>query len=192
MSAIGGMLWPDTATITIRHINIMSASAESTKSRTKPQQPARWSLRTIVLVWLGVFLAIAALALLTEWQHTIWIFGSFGGSCILIFAYPSSPFAQPRNVVGGHFIASLTGLVFLAIGGNTWWSVAAAVATAIALMLYLRVPHPPAGSNTIFIMLAQASWSFLLLPTLMGSLILVLIGLLYNNIRQPHSYPLYW
>lgn len=118
--------------------------------------------------------------------------GALGGTHLLMFAYPQSPFAQPRNVVGGHFIASLTGLVFMAIFGAHWWSMALAVGSAVALMLVFRMPHPPAGSNPLIVMLGGAGWSFLLTPTLIGSLIIVLVALLYNNLSHPRRYPTYW
>jgi|TARA_R100000093_G_scaffold70362_2_gene43388 CBS-domain-containing membrane protein len=59
--------------------------------------------------------------------------GSFGASYLLIFAYSASPFAWPRNVIGGHVIATFTGLVFMTLFGIQWWSMAMAVGTAIAI-----------------------------------------------------------
>lgn len=70
------------------------------------------------------------------------------------------PFAQPRNVIGGHVIATFTGLVFMTLFGIHWWSMAMAVGTAIALMLIFRMPHPPAGSNPLIVMLGAVNWSF--------------------------------
>lgn len=84
------------------------------------------------------------------------ILGSLGASCLLVYAYPTSPFAQPRNVIGGHFVATLTGLVVMNVLGVNAVSMAIGVATAIGLMLILKVPHPPAGSNPLIVMLAMA------------------------------------
>ncbi|MGF6148226.1 HPP family [Kingella potus] len=154
--------------------------------------PPRLPWKNIALAWLGACLAAAAVAFAQDRLAVALILGSFGASCLLVFAYPQSPFAQPRNVVGGHFAASLTGLVFLAVFGAHWWSMALAVGTAVALMLVLRVPHPPAGSNPFIVMLAGASWDFLLMPTLLGSLILVAVALLYNNCGTGRRYPTYW
>ena len=36
---------------------------------------------------------------------------SFGALATLLFAAPTSPFAQPRNVIGGHIIAAVCGLL---------------------------------------------------------------------------------
>lgn len=153
--------------------------------------PARLSWRSIVLAWLGAALAAAALAWTQDTSGLVMILGSFGASCLLIFAYPHSPFAQPRSVIGGHMIASLTGLVFVALFGANWWSMALAVGTAVALMLVCRVPHPPAGSNPFIVMLSGAGWDFLLTPTLAGALILVAVALVYNNLGG-RRYPTFW
>ncbi|MGR6981977.1 HPP family protein [Testudinibacter sp. P27/CKL/0425] len=155
-------------------------------------RPARLPLAAIAVAWLGGFLATAAFAGAGEMAQLSLVLGSFGASCLLVFAYPASPFSQPRNVVGGHFIATLTGLVVMAIFGVHCWSMAIGVGTAIALMLLLRVPHPPAGSNPLIVMLGAVKWSFLITPTLIGALILVLVALFFNNWGKDRRYPLYW
>lgn len=154
--------------------------------------PPRLPWRMIAIAWGGAALATAAFAGIASGSRLTLILGSFGASCLLVFAYPQSPFAQPRNVVGGHFIASLTGLVFMTAFGAHWWSMALAVGSAVALMLICRMPHPPAGSNPLIVMLSGAGWSFLFAPTLLGSLIIVLVALLYNNLNHSQRYPTYW
>lgn len=165
---------------------------KNSTSLTTDTCPRRLPLKSILLAWMGGVLATSAFAGLGDVTQTPLILGSFGASCLLMFAYPSSPFAQPRNVIGGHCIATLTGLVFMTMFDVHWWSMALSVGTAIALMLLLRVPHPPAGSNPIIVMVGSAGWSFLLTPTLIGSIILVLVALIYNNIARKTQYPTYW
>ncbi|WP_308811482.1 MULTISPECIES: HPP family protein [Psychrobacter] len=154
--------------------------------------PERLPLMIIALAWVGGTLATAMLALIGNWQNVAMILGSFGASCLLIFAYPESPFAQPRNIVGGHMVTTFTGLFFMSIFGVEWWSMALAVGTAISLMLLLRVPHPPAGSNPLIVMLGGVPWSFLITPTLIGAIVLVVVALIYNNIGRNRHYPRYW
>jgi CBS-domain-containing membrane protein len=139
----------------------------------------------------GAFLATSALASLNQW-YAPFILGSFGASCLIVFAYPSSPFAQPRNVIGGHVLSTFIGLITMQFLGVSWLTVALAVGLAIALMLLWRIPHPPAGSNPIIVMLGGLGWSSLLFPTLLGALALVLVALLYNNIGSKNQYPHYW
>ena len=154
--------------------------------------PARPPLRAIALAWLGGVLAISAVALAGQQWALSLILGSFGASCVLVFGFPDVPFSQPRNVVVGHFLSSLIGLVFLQWAGPHWWAMALAVGTAIAVMMWTRTVHPPAGSNPVIIFLAQPTWDFLWFPTLTGAVVLVMVALLYNNLTHPGRYPQYW
>ncbi|MBE9011288.1 HPP family protein [Pseudanabaenaceae cyanobacterium LEGE 13415] len=154
--------------------------------------PAKHSVRAIALAWLGGFCAIATVALLSDTFSVALVLGSFGASCVLIFGFPDVPFSQPRNIIGGHVLSSLIGLVCLTLFGATWWSVAIAVGSAIAVMMWTRTTHPPAGSNPVIIYLLKPSWSFLLFPTASGAIVLVLVALLYNNLSRRSCYPKYW
>ena len=138
------------------------------------------------------FIAIALLAWLGEVDIHPWVLGSFGASCVLLFGYPESPFSQPRNIIFGHTLSTLIGLVFLSSVGVHWWSMGLAVAFAIVLMMSIGVMHPPAGSNPLIVLMIQPNWKFLLTPTLAGALILVLLGLFLINLQTDKHYPKYW
>lgn len=153
-----------------------------------PLAPAR----QIALAWLGGFLAIGSIALSADLLSASLLLGSFGASCVLVFGFPDLPFSQPRNVLLGHVLSSLVGLLCLHLLGLGVWSLAIAVGSAIALMMLTRSVHPPAGSNPVIIFLTQPGWSFLLFPTLSGALILILVALLYNNATRSGRYPKYW
>ncbi|AMR66856.1 HPP family protein [Aquipseudomonas alcaligenes] len=154
--------------------------------------PPRASGRQIALAWLGGALAIACVASTADWLSLSLLLGSFGASCVLVFGFPDLPFSQPRNLVGGHVLSSLVGLILLHACGPQWWALALAVGTAIALMMATRTVHPPAGSNPVIIFLAQPDWDFLLFPTLTGALLLMLVALIYNNATRAVRYPKYW
>ena len=154
--------------------------------------PPRPSLQAAAIAWVGGFIAIAAVALTGDFMAWVLMLGSFGASCVLIFGFPDAPFSQPRNAVCGHVLSSFVGLVFLHLFGPEWWSVAAAVGTAIALMMLTRTVHPPAGSNPVIVFLSAPSWEFLLFPTLIGALIIVAVALVYNNVTRKARYPKYW
>ncbi len=154
--------------------------------------PARPPLRSALLAGLGGILAIAVLAGLSDILTTTLLLGSFGASCVLIFGYPEAPFSQPRNVLFGHCLSSLIGLLFLTVCGPHWWSAALALGTAITAMLLTRTVHPPAGSNPVIVFLIQPGWSFLLLPTFAGAVLLLLTALLYHATVSRSRYPKYW
>ena len=69
---------------------------------------------------------------------------------------------------------------------------AIALTVAITLIQFLRVPHPPAGSNPVIVFLSGVGWDFLLMPALIGAVILVVIAAFYNNLARDRSYPKYW
>lgn len=144
---------------------------------------------------IGGTLSIALLLCLGQWSGHLWIMAPFGATCVLLYAVSQSPLAQPRNIIFGHFISALVGLVFLKVLGIHFLSIALAVGCAIALMQLLRCVHPPAGANPLVILLtAQTvhySWSFLIFPVLTGALALVAIGLLVNNIKASQKWPIY-
>lgn len=154
--------------------------------------PPKASGKNIALAWLGGCVAIAAVATLADALSAVLILGSFGASCVLIFGYPDVPFSQPRNVIIGHVLSSLVGVAFLKAFGPTWWALALAAGTAIALMMLTRTVHPPAGSNPVIVFLSQPGWSFVIFPTLAGALVLVLVALIYNNATRAARYPKYW
>lgn len=154
--------------------------------------PAKHPVKNILLAGLGGFIAIAVLAGLADSLSAVLVMGSFGASCVLVFGFPDAPFSQPRNVVAGHFLSTLTGLAFLEFCGPVWWSVALAVCVAIMLMMSTRTVHPPAGSNPVIVFLLQPGWDYLFFPTLSGAFLLVLVALFYNNFSRPANYPKYW
>ncbi len=154
--------------------------------------PPRAPIKDVAAAWLGGVLAIAAVAQLGDMLSMALLLGSFGASCVLIFGFPEAPFSQPRSVLAGHLLSSLIGLIFLHLFGPEWWALALAVGTAIAVMMLTRTVHPPAGSNPVIIFLTLPGWDFLLFPTLIGALMLVVVALLFNNTVRGTQYPKYW
>lgn len=158
----------------------------------KAKLPEKINLKDIFFAWIGALFAIGIIGYLTKEYNNLLVMGSFGASCVLLFAYPLSPFSQPRNVIFGHLLSTFIGLSFLHIIGPQWWSMALALATAISIMLVTRTVHPPAGSNPLIVFLLSANWEYLVFPSLIGSLVLVFVALIYNNLHKKRTYPSYW
>ena len=154
--------------------------------------PPRPPLKDLGFISLGAFLAACVIGYLAYITNQPIIMGSFGASIFVLFVLPDSPFAQPRNVIIGHLVTTFIGLVFYHLVGPEWWSMAFALAIAIAAMQYFRVPHPPAGSNPFIVFLLGSQWEFLWMTTLIGSILIVLVALFYNNLSNDRSYPKYW
>ena len=143
----------------------------------------------IIKAGLGGAVAIAIVALLSEQSGVMWLMAPFGATCVLLFSVPASPLSQPANVVGGHFVSTLIGLIVLFTLPVTWWSMALAVGLAIAAMAALRITHPPAGADPLVVMMAGVGFDFLLFPTLTGSVALVMVAVLIHRIAPKIEYP---
>ncbi len=153
-----------------------------------PRPPARQSL----LVGLGAALAITFVGALAHHTGQPLLLGSLGASCVFLFRLPETPFAQPRNVIAGHLLSSLAGLLCLHAFGPAPWALGLALATAVVAMFATRTVHAPAGSNPVIVFLTQPGWDFLLAPTLLGALGVVFVAVAFHRVVRPGRYPLYW
>ncbi|MBM9578781.1 HPP family protein [Leptospira sp. 201903070] len=162
------------------------------KMKAEAISPPRPAYHQILWSWIGGTLAISLIALLSKTFDSPLIMAPFGASCVLLFGVPESPLSQPRNLLGGHLIASTIGLIFLNFFGNEWYVLGLAVATSIAMMQITKTTHPPAGADPIVILMGNANWSFLLTPVISGSLILLILALVFNNLSKNRQYPKFW
>ncbi len=146
----------------------------------------------ILLSWLGAFLGIGTVAVLSLVYKMPLIVPSLGASAVLVYGIPDAPLAQPRNVILGHTISASIGVICYTFFGLVWWSAALATAMAIGAMLVTKTTHPPAGATALIAVLTKASPIYILTPVGAGAAILVLVGLLTNNLSPNRSYPKYW
>ena len=130
-----------------------------------------------------------------------------GASAVLCFGVIESPLAQPRAVLGGHFISAFVGIVFTKIfslhdfahdeGAQppwlAWLAASFATATAIVAMQMTKTTHPPAGATALLPVVDRAinslSWYFLPV-VLLSSTVIVVVALLTNNVQS--RYPIFW
>ena len=137
-------------------------------------------------------LIIGILTLLT-YKTTLGLFltASFGSSMVLLFGYPESPFAQPKNVFFGHLTTALVGIIFVNfIPLPIFINIPIAVGMGIFLMILLDVTHPPAGGNPIIVIIASTSYEYLINPIIFGSLIIILLAIFINKLILKKNYPL--
>lgn len=146
----------------------------------------------VFISWLGAFLGISTVAFLTLTYNVPLMVASFGASAVLIYGVPDVPLAQPRNVIFGHILSATTGVIVYSLFGLTWWSTALGCSLSIALMLLTKTTHPPAGATGMVAVWTQQSPMFIVAPVAIGAVILVIIGLITNNISPRRSYPKYW
>ena len=137
-------------------------------------------------------ITIGMLTLLTyKTDLGVFLMASFGSSMVLLYGYPESPFAQPKNVFFGHVLTSIVGMFFLYFVPIPLYIVLPiAVGVGVALMILLNVTHPPAGGNPIIVIVGSVSVEYLLSPVVVGSAIMVIFGLVINRLILKKKYPI--
>jgi len=134
---------------------------------------------------------IGVLTVLT-YKTTLGLFiaASFGSSMVLLFGFPESPFAQPKNVFFGHLVTALVGVFFVNfVPLPIYISIAGAVGIGIFLMIILDLVHPPAGGNPIMVIIGSASFEYLINPIIFGCILILLIAIIVNKFVLKKNYP---
>ena len=141
----------------------------------------------------GLFsiITIGILTFLTyKTELGIFLLASFGSSMVLLYGYPESPFAQPKNVFFGHLITSVVGLFFLYfIPLPIFLTIPLAVGFGVGLMIFLNITHPPAGGNPIIVIIGSVSLDYLLNPVISGSIIIIIFAIIINRFILKKPYP---
>ena len=137
-------------------------------------------------------ITIGVLTLLT-YKTTLGLFlaASFGSSMVLLYGFPESPFAQPKNIFFGHLLTSFIGILFINyISLPIFINLALAVGFGIFFMIIFNVAHPPAGGNPIIVIIGGVSFEYLINPIIFGCLIILLFGIILNKFILKKKYPL--
>ena len=149
--------------------------------------------RKILISFVGAFLAINILAVVCINNDQSLLIAPFGASTVLIFGAEESPLAQPRNLIMGNLLGAISAVFSFGFFGNNSFSCGIAVAIAIAFGQLFRCLHPPAGAVALLGVISNANLNFIFSPVLIGSLILVMWGIIFNRISNKKStYPVHW
>ncbi len=127
--------------------------------------------------------------------ENLFLIGSFGASSVLVYGAIQSPLAQPRNVIGGHVISALVGVtVYQILPDIIWLTAPLAVSLSIVFMQITKTLHPPGGATALIAVIGSErikslGYNYVLSPVLTGSIILVVVALVFNNITSHRHYP---
>ena len=150
----------------------------------------------------GVTIAILAYitfqSILAGTNYGLWLAVPFGSSVVVVFGYPENEFSQPKNVLLGHLLCALVGIIFVTLFNITqdrsifFITIGLAIGISVMLMMAFKITHPPAGGNTIVVMLTQDSFQFLVFPIMVGAITIIIGGVIYNRFILKKNYPLKW
>ena len=110
-----------------------------------------------------------------------------GSTAFIVFAMPSNKTADPRRVIGSHFVCGIIGFAFYATYPAVFSleiAVSLALTVSILAMVSLWLEHPPAGGTVLFFVVDAEPAAFVSL------LLLVSIMALMRHVLQPHLYDL--
>ena len=149
--------------------------------------------------FLGSFVGLGIIAYLQYGKLVesdfVFLIGSFGASCVLVYGVIESPLAQPRNLIGGHFISAIIGVTIQKlIPDILWLSAPLAVALSIILMQITKTLHPPGGATALIAVTGSTQiktlgYLYVIFPVLLGTLILFFTALIFNNMTANRQYP---
>jgi CBS-domain-containing membrane protein len=150
------------------------------------------------------FVSIAVMSLLALMTRQPFVFPSLGPTAFLLFYTPNAAAASPRNTFLGHLIGAGCGYLAVAVFGLL--DAAPALATGVSparvgaaglslgltagLMVWLRVPHPPAGATTLIVSLGILTHPEQLAVLMLGVVLLLVQGSLINRLAGL-TYPLW-
>lgn len=147
----------------------------------------------------GAFVGIGLIAFLQSFYLTrdenIFLIGSFGATCVLIYGAIQSPLAQPRNLVGGHVISAFIGVtVYKVMPDIIWLTAPLAVSLSIVCMQITKTLHPPGGATALIAVIGSPTikslgYGYVWSPVLTGVLILLVVALVFNNMTKHRKYP---
>ena len=144
-------------------------------------------------LYAGLFsiITIGILTLLTyKTEYGIFLIASFGSSMVLLYGYPESPFAQPKNVFFGHVLTAAVGMFFLYfVPLPLFLIIPLAVGFGVGLMILFNVTHPPAGGNPIIVIMGSVSVDYILTPVISGSIIIIIFAIIINKLILKKNYP---
>ena len=141
---------------------------------------------------LGSALALGIMLVLAQSGQMAYAKVPFATSIVLVLSAADTHYAQPRNILGGHLVSTLCGLLTVSLFGQGPMVAAAAMFLSVLMMQLTRTMHPPAGIDPVIVATEQVGWSFLLLPVGAGAVMLIGFALVWRRLVARQHWPLRW
>jgi CBS-domain-containing membrane protein len=142
----------------------------------------------------AILLLTLALQHLPQTLFPMLIVASMAASATLLYATPHSPLSQPWNLVGGHVVSAIAGLLCSALIADPVLASGAAVGLAILAMQFLSCLHPPSAATALMMVLGSSQfhvmqWQWALAIVTINAGISLLLALAINNLLPGRRYP---
>lgn len=129
-------------------------------------------------VVIASFLTMAIVGVFAVWRREPFVFPPLGATMFILFAFPLAQEANPRNVVGGHLLGLLAGIIALIAFGlvevppdttdldlKRLGAILLGLSLSIALISGFRTLHIPAVATALVVAMGLLSepkdWAFM-------------------------------
>ena len=97
-------------------------------------------------------------------------------------------------MVGGHLVSAVIGVTVQKFVPDVWITAPLAVSISIVMMQVTKTLHPPGGATALIAVTGSAEikdlgYWYVVSPVLVGSVILLVTALIFNNITSERQYP---
>ena len=146
-----------------------------------------------IVAGISASIIIGILAFLSfETSTGFWLMFSFGSSTLIVLIFYESEFAQPGNILFGHLLGIVIGILFNEFFGISFITLGLAVGTTITFMMYFKVIHPPAAANPLIALFADVSLEYIMFPVIVGATVIILLSVIINKLILKRNYPKRW
>jgi CBS-domain-containing membrane protein len=146
-----------------------------------------------LIVGLFASIIIGLLSFLSfETSTGFWLMFSFGSTTLIVLVFYDNEVAQPANIFFGHLLAIVIGILFNEFIGVSYLSLGLAVGSAVTLMMYFKIIHPPAAANPLIALFADVSLDYIIFPVILGTIVIIIFSVIINRYLLRRNYPTRW
>ena len=146
-----------------------------------------------IVAGISASIIIGVLAFLSfETSTGFWLMFSFGSTTLIVLIFYESEFAQPGNIFFGHLLGIIIGILFNEFIGISFITLGLGVGTAVTLMMYFKVIHPPAAANPLIALFADVSLEYIVFPVIVGAVVIIFLSVIINKFILKRNYPKRW
>ncbi|MER5639729.1 HPP family protein [Kitasatospora sp. NPDC002227] len=144
---------------------------------------------------LGTLITVVSLLILVALGQAtgkLLMIAPLAATAMIICASPGLPPAQPRGVLLGQLGSAIVGFVGAGLFGHSLWVAAVAAGVSVGVMGLLRAIHAPAAATAALVVVQHPAEGKFLALLAIGSVLLILVGLIASRIGAIGKYPTYW
>ncbi len=109
-------------------------------------------------IWQSFLAAVALFVIvLVLDKDKMVVISAMGATAFIVFALPNAVSAHSRNVIGGHLVGLVLGMIFFYIDIPYFYKFPIVVGIAIFVMAALDVEHPPAVGTALAVLINEVS-----------------------------------